>query len=76
MYNNPRNGQNNFYKAGLTRDKLNLGEFQDYCFPLYSILLASNRTQIDFLSLIDLGGGNELDFLRNIPWDIIDIKVF
>ncbi len=76
MYNNPRNGQNNFYKAGLARNKLNLGGLQDYCLPLYSILLASNQTQIDFLSLMDLGGGNELNFLHNIPWDNIDIKVF
>ena len=49
------------------------------CFPLQSILLASNQSKIDFLSLIDLNiadGVNELIFLQNIPWHQIDIKVF
>jgi len=49
------------------------------CFPLQSILLASNQSKIDFLSLIDLNladGVNELIFLQNFPWYQIDIKVF
>jgi len=50
------------------------------CFPLNSILLASNQSKIDFLSLIDLDspvdGVNQFDFLQNIPWYQIDIKVF
>ena len=43
------------------------------CFPLYSILLAANRTTIDFFSL-DVEG-SELDVLKTIPWDKVDIKV-
>jgi FkbM family methyltransferase len=43
------------------------------CFPLYSILLALNRTKVDFFSL-DVEGF-ELDVLRTIPWDKVDIKV-
>ena len=43
------------------------------CFPLYSILLALNRTTVDFFSL-DVEGF-ELDVLRTIPWDKVDIKV-
>ncbi len=50
------------------------------CFTLNSILLASNQSKIDFLSLIDLDsaadGVDQLDFLQNIPWYQIDIKVF
>jgi Methyltransferase FkbM domain len=43
------------------------------CFPLYSVLLALNRTTVDFFSL-DVEGF-ELDVLRTIPWDKVDIKV-
>ena len=39
----------------------------------YSILLAANRTTIDFFSL-DVEG-SELDVLKTIPWDKVDIKV-
>jgi Methyltransferase FkbM domain len=39
----------------------------------FSILLALNRTSIDLFSL-DIEGG-ELDVLRTIPWDRVDIKV-
>lgn len=44
-----------------------------HCMPLYSILLAMNRTSIDFFSL-DIEG-NELDVLRTLPFDKVDIKV-
>lgn len=44
------------------------------CFPLYSILLAANRTSIDYLSL-DIEGF-EIKILKTIPWDRVDIKVF
>ncbi len=43
------------------------------CFPLYSILLAMDRTKVDFFSL-DVEGF-ELEVLRTIPWDKVDIKV-
>lgn len=44
------------------------------CFPFYSVLLAVNRTQIDFFSL-DVEG-HELQILQTIPWHKVDIKVF
>ncbi|XP_059482832.1 uncharacterized protein LOC132200998 [Neocloeon triangulifer] len=43
------------------------------CVPFYSILRAINRTNIDLFSL-DIEG-HELDVLRTIPWDKVDIKV-
>jgi FkbM family methyltransferase len=43
------------------------------CLPLYSILLALNQTTVDLFSL-DIEG-NELDVLRTIPFDKINIKV-
>ena len=46
---------------------------QVQCFPLYSILLAVNRTTVDFFSL-DVEG-SELDVLNTIPWHKVDIKV-
>lgn len=42
------------------------------CVPLYTLLLAINRTTVDFLSL-DLEG-SELDVLRTIPFDKVNIK--
>lgn len=43
------------------------------CFPLYTFLLALNRTTIDYFSL-DVEGG-ELEVLQTIPWSNVDIKV-
>jgi Methyltransferase FkbM domain len=43
-------------------------------FPIYSILLALNRTTVDFFSL-DVEGF-ELAVLKTIPWDKVDIKVY
>ena len=57
----------------------NVIDDRQQCFSLQSILLASNQSKIDFLSLIDLdisNGVNQLYFLQNIPWYKIDIKVF
>lgn len=45
-----------------------------YCFPLYSVLLALNQTHIDYFSL-DVEGF-ELDILKTIPFDKLDISVF
>ena len=46
---------------------------QAQCFPLYSILLAVNRTDINYFSLDIVE--NELDVLSTIPWHKVDIKV-
>jgi len=43
------------------------------CFPLYTYLLALNVTVIDYFSL-DVEG-SELNVLKTIPFDKIDIKV-
>lgn len=47
---------------------------QVQCFPLFSILSALNRTQVDYFSL-DIEG-DELAVLKTIPWDRVDIKVY
>ncbi|XP_047475703.1 protein Star-like isoform X3 [Penaeus chinensis] len=41
------------------------------CLPLYSLLLALNTTKVDYFSL-DVEGA-ELDVLRTIPWEKVDI---
>lgn len=43
------------------------------CFPLYSILVAVGRTQIDFFGL-DVEG-SEYKILKTIPWHKVDFKV-
>ncbi|OWF40479.1 uncharacterized protein LOC110463698 [Mizuhopecten yessoensis] len=43
------------------------------CFPLYSILLALNRTTVDFFSL-DIEG-DEFGVLQTIPFDKVNIKM-
>ncbi len=43
------------------------------CFPLYSLLLAIGRTEIDYFSL-DVEG-SEYKILQTIPWLKVDIKV-
>ena len=43
------------------------------CIPLYPILLAMNTTTIDYFSL-DVEGF-ELEVLKTIPWDKVNIKV-
>jgi hypothetical protein len=50
-----------------------LGFVDVQCFPLYSYLLALNRTKIDYFSL-DVEG-SELDVLRTIPFEKLDIRV-
>lgn len=49
------------------------GEVNVQCFPLYSILLALNRTTIDFFSL-DVEGA-EIPVMETIPFDKVDIKI-
>ncbi|KAF4519657.1 hypothetical protein B566_EDAN004994 [Ephemera danica] len=43
------------------------------CLPLYSLLLALNRTKIDYFNL-DVKD-SELEMLRTIPFDLVDIRV-
>ncbi|CAG0917838.1 unnamed protein product [Notodromas monacha] len=43
------------------------------CYPLYSLLVASGLTSLDYLSL-DLEGV-ELKVLKTLPWNKVDIKV-
>lgn len=43
------------------------------CFPLYSLLLAINQTNIDFLSLES--GGTELQVLETIPFNKVTIEI-
>jgi hypothetical protein len=52
-------------------DKENIYKVQ--CFTLYSILLAVERTHIDYFGL-DVEG-SEYKILRTIPWDKIDVKI-
>ncbi|XP_046452745.1 uncharacterized protein LOC124200519 [Daphnia pulex] len=46
--------------------------YKTQCFPLYSLLLAVGRTQIDYFSL-DVEG-SEYKILKTIPWEKVDIK--
>lgn len=43
------------------------------CFPLYSILLATERTQTNYFNLEV--SGHEFEILQTIPWHKVDIKV-
>ena len=65
--------QNNFEKTQIHGINSTSEIVQVQCFPLYSILLAVNRTTVDFFSL-DVEG-SELDVLNTIPWHKVDIKV-
>lgn len=44
-----------------------------WCFPIRSLLLAINRTHVDYFSL-DVEGA-EMSILRKLPFDKIDIDV-
>ena len=43
------------------------------CYPLYTYLLAVERTKVDFL-VINING-QELDVLKTLPWDEVTIYV-
>ena len=49
------------------------GESNVICLPLFSVLQALNRSRVDYFSL-DVEG-DELEVLKTIPFDLIDIKV-
>lgn len=55
-----------------TSDNITLTNVQ--CFPLYSILLAVGRVQVDYFS-VDVEG-SESQILMTIPWHKVDIKVY
>ncbi|KAK7065729.1 hypothetical protein SK128_020167, partial [Halocaridina rubra] len=55
---------------GRINDKKKEGDLNQ-CFPLYSLLLALDRTRVDFFSL-DIEG-DELKVLKTIPWDKVQI---
>ncbi len=59
-------------KSGIPGVDPDLIEIQ--CFPFYSVLLAIGRTSLDFFSL-DVEG-HELQILKTIPWNKVDIKVY
>jgi hypothetical protein len=66
-----KKGQIKIGYPNLQKDKENIYKIQ--CFPLYSILLAINRTHVDYFSL-DIEGA-ELKVLSTIPWHKVYIKV-
>ena len=53
--------------------KQNAKVIKTMCFPFHSILLAIGNPSVDYFSL-DVEGV-ELDILKTIPWDKVDIKV-
>ncbi|EFX75894.1 hypothetical protein DAPPUDRAFT_322909 [Daphnia pulex] len=55
-----------------TNDKTNKSIYTVQCFPLYSILLAVGRTEIDFFGL-DVEG-SEYKILKTVPWHKVDFK--
>jgi FkbM family methyltransferase len=59
---------------GKIEEKLDVnGTVNVQCLPLYSILLATGKTTVDVFSL-DIEG-HELEVLKTIPFDKVDIKV-
>ena len=62
---------NNVHKSYHPKSEIN--KYQVECVPLYSALLAVQRTTIDFFSL-DVEGV-EMGILAYIPWHLLDIKV-
>ena len=65
------NEMKNKFGSENLKDQENIYKIQ--CFPLYSILIAINRTYIDYFSL-DIEGA-ELKVLSTIPWHKVYIKV-
>ena len=55
-------------------DKQPKSDRQVPCFPLETMLLALNQTKVDYFSL-DVEGF-ELEVLKTIPFDRLDIAVF
>ena len=55
------------------RKKVGQSKSKTLCLPFYSILLAMGNPTVDYFSL-DVEGA-ELQILKTIPWDDVDIKV-
>ena len=47
--------------------------FTTQCFPLYSVLLAVNRTKLDWFRLS--ARGFELRILKTVPWNKVNVTV-
>ncbi|CAL4149117.1 unnamed protein product, partial [Meganyctiphanes norvegica] len=54
--------------------KVKSGQVVVQCFPLLTLLLAINQTHVDYCSL-DVQG-SELDIIRTLPLETVDVKVF
>ncbi|EFX82300.1 hypothetical protein DAPPUDRAFT_302580 [Daphnia pulex] len=61
-----------FNMGRISQAKPGPDSIQVQCFPLFSILSALNRTQVDYFSL-DIEG-DELAVLETIPWNRVDIE--
>lgn len=66
------NNQNRQYSKPIANETQN-SIYKVQCFPLYSILLAIGRTEIDYFSL-DVEG-SEYKILETVPWNKVDIQV-
>ena len=55
------------------RKKVGQSKSKTLCLPFYSILLAMGNPTVDYFSL-DVEGA-ELQILKTIPWNNVDIKV-
>lgn len=60
-------------KAWIKEQNIESNIITQSCFPLYSFMLAMNRTLIDFLTL-DVEG-DELNVLKTIPFDKLTIRM-
>jgi len=68
-YRNPQGHAGN----GLSINKFLATSIQIECVPLYTLLLALDRTVVDFFSL-DVEG-SELTILKTVPFDKVIFKV-
>ena len=60
-------------KPWMKQNGFHKDEVKVQCFPLYSILLSLNQTNVDYFSL-DIEG-DELQVLKTIPFDKLNIKI-
>ena len=60
-------------KQPLSQQKDTENIYKMQCFPLYSILLAIGRTDVDYFGL-DVEGA-EYKILKTIPWHKVNMKV-
>lgn len=72
-FNRGRVVHNQEAKNWINKQNIAKDEIQIQCFPLFSILLALDQLTVDFFSL-DVEG-DELNVLKTIPWDKVNIKM-